>query len=94
MGLIVSFRLDVPDLRSRACYFAAGVTDVGFGPSGEFGLSNHFTFDFAKAPDFRLDFPGTVEVSSIPEPSGIVMLLIGMTPPLAVVLGSTRRRVA
>ena len=62
-------------------------------PSG-FSLSNHFTFDFAYNPLFLVTLPGSVEVSSVPEPASIVIFLTGMTLPLALAFGFIRRRLA
>jgi hypothetical protein len=57
-----------------------------------FSLSSQFTFNIQQSASFAETFPGTVEVSSVPEPASIVTFLTGMTLPLALAFGFVRRR--
>ncbi|MGP0068844.1 MAG: PEP-CTERM sorting domain-containing protein [Isosphaeraceae bacterium] len=67
-----------------------GAIHIGSVPSG-YELSNHFLISLTKGPSTFLGGTGGIVVS-VPEPSSIVTMLIGMPLPIAFVFGVIRRR--
>ena len=69
-----------------------GLLPIGTIPSG-YELSNHFLISLTKSPSAFLGGTGGVVVTNtIPEPSSIVTLMMGMPLPLGLVFGLIRRR--
>jgi len=72
-----------------------GAIPVGSVPTG-YQLSNHFLISLVQTPSSFLGGTGGIVVTAgtVPEPSSIVSMLLGMPLPLAVVFGLIRRRLS